>query len=115
MPNTSRSTRLRAILAPAFDNWASRAYLAAVAVSLGVFLYAVYVSSDAGFAGIWPMMTTAPLGIVALLVTPAADSSLGWLSTPLFTAGAALAGLANATLLGLFARKFSPRRAPDPA
>lgn len=60
MPNTSRATRLRAVLAPAFDNWASRAYLAAVAVSLGVFLYAVYVSSDAGFAGIWPTATTAP-------------------------------------------------------
>ncbi|MFD4834897.1 SCO4225 family membrane protein [Streptomyces uncialis] len=115
MPNTSRSTRLRAILAPAFDNWASRAYLAAVAVSLGVFLYAAYLSPEEGFAAIWPMATTAPLGIVALLVTPEADSSLGWLSTPLFTAGTALAGLANATLLGLFARKIAPRRTPDPA
>ncbi|MFJ4770625.1 SCO4225 family membrane protein [Streptomyces uncialis] len=118
MPNASRPhrfPRLRAMLAPAVDNWPARVYLAAVAASLGVFLVVVYASSDPGFVGIWPTMTTAPLGIVALLVTPGADSALGWLSTPVFTVGAALAGLANATLLGLFTRKLSPRRTPNPA
>ncbi|MEU0688427.1 SCO4225 family membrane protein [Streptomyces uncialis] len=118
MPNASRPhrfPRLRAILAPAVDNWPARVYLAAVAASLGVFLVVMYASSDPGFIGVWPTMTTAPLGIVALLVTPAWDSSLGWLSTPLFTMGTALAGLANAAVLGLITRKLVPRRSPNPA
>ncbi|MEV7861759.1 hypothetical protein AB0O86_23715 [Streptomyces hirsutus] len=112
-PASPRSHRTRALLAPAVDNWLARGYLAVVAVSLGFFLVAAYLLPDPGFAAIWPLMTTAPLSIVALLVTPSAEwsSSLAWLSPLLFSAGAALSGLFNAVLLGRFARALRPREA----
>ncbi|MCM2388575.1 SCO4225 family membrane protein [Streptomyces albipurpureus] len=110
-----RPRRVRALLAPAVDNWLARGYLAMVAASLGFFLYAVYVARDPGFAGIWPLMTTAPLSVLALLVpTPEWDSSLDWLTPVVFSTGTALAGLVNAVLLGLLARKLragQPRQA----
>ncbi len=106
---------IRALLAPAVDNWPARAYLAVVAAALGSFLYAVYVSSDPGFAGIWPLMATAPLSFFVILlseaVSPGWDSSLDWLSTWVFFVGTALSGLFNAVLLGLLARRL---RAPAP-
>ena len=107
-----RLRRIRALLAPAVDNWLARGYLAVVAASLGFFLCAVYLLPDPGFAGIWPLMATAPLSILALLVsTPAEYSSLGWLSPLVFAAGAALSGLFNAVLLGLLARRLRAREA----
>ncbi|MFI7293455.1 SCO4225 family membrane protein [Streptomyces sp. NPDC050121] len=108
-----RLHRTRALLAPAVDNWLGRGYLAVVAAALAFFLYAVYVLPDPGFAGIWPLMATAPLGIVALLVSaPAEHSLLTWLGSPLvFAAGTALAGLFNAALLGRLAHRL---RARDP-
>ncbi|WP_405554601.1 SCO4225 family membrane protein [Streptomyces sp. NBC_01171] len=93
--------RARSLLAPAVDNWPARGYLAVVAAAIGVFLYAVYVSPDAGFAGIWPLMATAPLSILAITLSGPVD---GWLSPVIFTAGTALAGLFNAVLLGRLAR-----------
>jgi hypothetical protein len=61
----------------------------------------VYVSPDPGFAGIWPLMATAPLGIVAVLVSiPTESSSLDWLNPLVFSAGVALSGLFNAVLFG---------------
>ncbi|MFD0212126.1 SCO4225 family membrane protein [Streptomyces hirsutus] len=95
------------------DNWLARGYLAVVAVSLVFFLVAAYLLPDPGFAGIWPLMTTAPLSIVALLVSAPAEwaSSLAWLSPLLFSAGAALSGLFNAVLLGRLARALRPREA----
>jgi hypothetical protein len=113
-----RLPRLRRFLALATDNWLARGYLAVVAAALGSFLYAVYVSPDPGFAAIWPLMATAPLSFVAILlaeaVSPEWDSPLEWLSTWVFFAGAALAGLFNAALLGLLTRRLrSP--APRPA
>ncbi|MFJ8360447.1 SCO4225 family membrane protein [Streptomyces sp. NPDC093984] len=103
---------MRALLAPAVDNWLARGYLAVVAAALGFFLYAVYLSPDPGFAGIWPLMATAPLGIVASLVAaPAQYSELSWLSPLLFSAGVALSGLVNAVLLGLLARRLRAREA----
>ncbi|GGW81525.1 SCO4225 family membrane protein [Streptomyces griseoloalbus] len=101
---------VRALLAPAVDNWLARGYLAVVAASLGFFLYAVYLSPDPGFAGIWPFMATAPLGILAFLVaSPAEYFSLSWLSPLLFSVGVGLSGLVNAALFGLLARRL---RAP---
>ncbi|WP_043673378.1 SCO4225 family membrane protein [Streptomyces xylophagus] len=88
--NTTRSTgprrqRARTLPAPAVDNWLARGHLAVVAASVGFFLCAAYVLPDAGFAGIWPLMATAPLSILAF---------------PVSTPGTALSGLFNAVLLG---------------
>lgn len=107
-----RPHRTRALLAPAVDNWPARGYLVVVAAALGFFLYAAYVLPDPGFAGIWPLMATAPLGILAFLAaTPAEYSSLAWLSPLVFTAATALAGLFNAVLLGRLAHRL---RAGEP-
>ncbi|MET8693587.1 hypothetical protein ABZV65_13710 [Streptomyces bauhiniae] len=94
--------RVRGLLAPAVDNWLSRGYLAVVAAAIGFFLYAVCLSPDPGFAGIWPLMATAPLSIVA--ITVAGPMEGGWPSLAIFTTGTALAGLGNAVLLGRLAR-----------
>ncbi|MFK4098574.1 SCO4225 family membrane protein [Streptomyces sp. NPDC019531] len=102
--------RLRALLAPAVDNWLARAYLAVVAASLGVFLWAVYLSPDPGFAGIWPLMAAAPLSFFALLPSaPVQYSGLDWLSPLLFSAGVAVSGLVNAAVLGRLAHRLRPR------
>ncbi|MFI6037769.1 SCO4225 family membrane protein [Streptomyces sp. NPDC051315] len=111
-PARPRLQRLRALLAPAVDNWLARGYLAVVAAALGFFLYAVYLSPDPGFAGIWPLMATAPLSILASAVAaPAEYASLPWLSPLVFSAGMALCGLFNAVLLGLLARRLRAREA----
>ncbi|WAZ23043.1 hypothetical protein STRCI_004358 [Streptomyces cinnabarinus] len=114
MERSARPRRsLRALLAPATDNWLSRGYLAAVTASIGFFLYAVHLSPDPGFAAIWPMITTAPFGMAALLLAaplPGAE----WLSSVVFTVGAAAAGLVNATLLGLLVRRLGTPQ-PRPA
>ncbi|MGW3678383.1 SCO4225 family membrane protein [Streptomyces prasinus] len=112
-PASPRSRGIRALLAPAVDTWLARGYLAVVAASLGFFLVAAYLLPDPGFAGIWPIMTTAPLSIVAFLVASPVEwsSSLAWLSPLLFTAGAALSGLFNAVLLGRLARTLRAREA----
>ncbi|MER6417691.1 hypothetical protein [Streptomyces sp. NPDC001137] len=106
-----RPRGIRALLAPAVDNWLARGYLAVVAASLGFFLYAVYLSPDPGFAGIWPLMATAPLGLLVTVpltaLSPDWDSSLAWLSPLIFTAGAALSGLVNAALIGSLARRLT--------
>lgn len=111
-----RPRRVRALLAPAVDNWLARGYLAVVAASIGFFLCAAYVLPDPGFAGIWPLMATAPLSIVALLVATPAEwsTSLAWLNPLLFSAGSALSGLFNAVLLGRFAHRLRTRE-PRPA
>ncbi|MGW1135091.1 SCO4225 family membrane protein [Streptomyces griseoluteus] len=94
--------RVRALLAPAVDNWLSRGYLAVATAAIGAFLYAVCLSPDPGFAGIWPLMATAPLSIVA--ITLSGPLGGGSLSLVVFTVGTALAGLCNAVLLGRLAR-----------
>ncbi|MFD6323689.1 SCO4225 family membrane protein [Streptomyces sp. NPDC058442] len=116
-PASPRPHRARALLAPAVDNWLARGYLAVVAASLGFFLVAVYLLPDPGFAAIWPTMTTAPLGVVALLVPSPVEwtSSLAWLNPLVFSAGAALSGLFNAVLLGRLARTLRARDAPPAA
>lgn len=95
---TNAHARLRTLLAPAVDNWPARAYLALVAASLAFFLTAAYVLPDPGFAGIWPLMATAPAGFLAFLLPT---------SSPLaFAAATALCGLANAVLLGHLAHRL---------
>ncbi|MEU6815891.1 hypothetical protein [Streptomyces sp. NPDC046860] len=97
--------RGRALLAPAVDNWLSRGYLAVAAAAVGSFLYAVYLSPDPGFAAIWPLITTAPLSVVALAAAgPLENVSPDWLSSAVFTLGTTLAALFNAVLLGRLAR-----------
>lgn len=110
---STRRQRTRALLAPAVDNWLARGYLAVVAASLGFLLWAVYLSPDPGFAGIWPLMVTAPLSIVALLVASPAEwaTSLTWLSPLIFAVGTALSGLFNAVLLGRLAHNLRAREA----
>ncbi|GHE85958.1 hypothetical protein GCM10014715_47910 [Streptomyces spiralis] len=112
MARSARARRrgARVLLMPAVDNWLARGYLAVAAASLGFFLYAVFVSQDPGFAGIWPLMATAPLSILALLVaSPAEYSSFSWLSPLIFSAGVAVSALLNAVLLGLLAHRLRAR------
>ncbi|MEU0681150.1 SCO4225 family membrane protein [Streptomyces albogriseolus] len=95
----------RTLLAAAVDNWPARAYVAVVAAALGTFLYAVLLSPDPGFAGIWPLIAAAPLSFLAVAVSAPAEYSLPWLGTLVFTVGVALAGLVNAVLIGRLARR----------
>ncbi|WP_314221569.1 SCO4225 family membrane protein [Streptomyces zaehneri] len=102
----------RALLAPAVDNWLARGYLVVVAAALGFFLFAAYVLPDPGFAGIWPLMATAPVSLLAVpLSAPAEYSSLTWLSPLVFAVVTALAGLFNAVLLGRLAHRLRVREA----
>lgn len=115
-PAGTRPQKVRALLTPAVDNWLARGYLAVVAVALGVFLCAELVLREPGFAGIWPLMTTAPFSILAMAVSSpvAHHSSIAWLSSVVFFIGVALSGLVNAVLLGLLARRLRARE-PHPA
>ncbi|MGV9918239.1 SCO4225 family membrane protein [Streptomyces cellulosae] len=96
----------RALLAAAVDNWPARIYVAAVAAALGTFLYAVLLSPDPGFAGIWPLLAAAPLSFLAAAVSLPAEFGLPWMSTLVFTAGIVLAGLVNAVLIGRLTRRI---------
>ncbi|MEV8089027.1 SCO4225 family membrane protein [Streptomyces nigra] len=97
----------RNLLAPAFDNWLARAYCAVVAVALGFFLYAVLLSPDPGFAGIWPLITAAPFSFLAVpLSLPAEYSGIPGLDTLVFTVAVGLAGLVNAVLIGRLAHRL---------
>ncbi|MEU0616300.1 MULTISPECIES: SCO4225 family membrane protein [Streptomyces] len=96
----------RTLLAAAVDNWPARAYVAVVAAALGTFLYAVLLSPDPGFAGIWPLIAAAPLSFLAVAVSAPAEYSLPWLGTLVFSVGVALAGLVNAVLIGRLARRI---------
>ncbi|MCZ9343898.1 hypothetical protein NGM37_39755, partial [Streptomyces sp. TRM76130] len=87
-----RTRRLQALLTPAVDNWPARVYLALVASAVGFFLYAVYLAPDPGFAAIWPVLATAPLGFAALLLVIPAEG-VAWLSPLLLSAGALASGL----------------------
>ncbi|MFE2647688.1 SCO4225 family membrane protein [Streptomyces nigra] len=99
--------KLRALLAPAFDNWLARAYCAVVAVALGFFLYAVLLSPDPGFAGIWPLITAAPFSFLAVpLSLPAEHSGIPGLGTLVFTVAVGLAGLVDAVLIGRLAHRL---------
>ncbi|MFI8204919.1 SCO4225 family membrane protein [Streptomyces sp. NPDC085937] len=95
----------RALLTAAVDNWPARVYVAVVAAALGTFLYAVLLSPDPGFAGIWPILAAAPLSFLAVAVSAPAEYALPWLGTLVLTAGVVLAGLVNAVLIGRLARK----------
>ncbi|WP_329252165.1 hypothetical protein OG223_23855 [Streptomyces sp. NBC_01478] len=111
-PASRARSRARTLLAPAVDNWLARGYLALVAAALTFFLYAVYVSPDPGFAAVWPVMTTAPFGMLAFLVSfPAESGPLAWLSPLLFTAATALCGLGNAVLLGRLVHRLRAHEA----
>ncbi|MGC4997529.1 MULTISPECIES: SCO4225 family membrane protein [unclassified Streptomyces] len=106
-----RSSRLRAWLTLATDNWLSRGYLVVAGSALGFFLYAVYLSPDPGFAAIWPFAATLPLSAVAFLApSPELDPSADWLGPLLFAAWVALCALVNAGLLGLAVRAFRTRQ-----
>ncbi|MFH8627237.1 SCO4225 family membrane protein [Streptomyces vietnamensis] len=113
---TTRPKGLRALLAPAVDNWLARGYLAVVAVALGFFLCAELVLPDPGFAGIWPLMATAPSSFLAVAASAPIEefSSITWLGPLVFSLGVVLSGLVNAVLLGLLARRLRARE-PHPA
>ncbi|WP_241563365.1 hypothetical protein [Streptomyces sp. E1N211] len=105
-PDRTPSARpRRTLLAAAVDNWPARVYVAVVAAALGTFLYAVLLSPDPGFAGIWPLLAAAPLSFLAAAASaPAEYHSLPWLGTLVFSAGVVLAALVNAVLIGRLAR-----------
>ncbi|MFH8463516.1 SCO4225 family membrane protein [Streptomyces sp. NPDC017991] len=107
----------RSLLAPAVDNWIARGYLVIVAASLAFFLGAAYLLPDPGFAGIWPLIATAPLSIIAFVVAIPTEwaSSLPWLNPLVFSAGAALSGLFNATLLGRLVHRLRADKAQPAA
>ncbi|MGW8766490.1 SCO4225 family membrane protein [Streptomyces sp. NPDC055815] len=107
---------LRALLAPAVDNWLARGYLAVVAVALGFFLCATFLLPDPGYAGIWPLMATAPLSLLAVAISTPIElfSSITWLGPLVFALGVALSGLVNAVLLGHLARRLRTSE-PRPA
>ncbi|GAB2328327.1 SCO4225 family membrane protein [Streptomyces variabilis] len=107
-PDRTPSARPRhTLLAAAVDNWPARVYVAVVAAALGTFLYAVLLSPDPGFAGIWPLLAAAPLSFLAAAASaPAEYHSLPWLGTLVFSAGVVLAALANAVLIGRLARRI---------
>ncbi|WP_019057213.1 SCO4225 family membrane protein [Streptomyces prunicolor] len=99
-PTRTRTlARLRTLLAPAVDNWPARAYLAMVAASLVFFLCADYILADPTFAGLWPLMATAPAGFLAFLLPT--SSPLAFVAATM-----ALCGLANAVLLGHLAHRL---------
>lgn len=107
-----RARRLRAWLTLATDNWLSRGYLVVAGSALALFLYAVYLSPDPGFAAIWPFAATLPLSAVAFLApSPELDPSVDWLTPLLFAAWVSLCALVNAGLLGLAVRAFRTRSA----
>ncbi|MFJ5832485.1 SCO4225 family membrane protein [Streptomyces sp. NPDC093089] len=114
-PTATRPQRVRSLLAPAVDNWLARGYLAVVAVALGYFLCAALVLPDPGFAGIWPLMATAPFSLLAMALSTPVEyySSIPWLSPLVFSLGVTLSGLANAVLLGRLSRTLRTR-APHP-
>ncbi|MEW2323727.1 hypothetical protein AB0926_21920 [Streptomyces griseoincarnatus] len=107
-PDRTPSARpRRTLLAAAVDNWPARVYVAVVAAALGTFLYAVLLSPDPGFAGIWPLLAAAPLSFLAAAASaPAEYHSLPWLGTLVFSAGVVLAALVNAVLIGRLARRI---------
>ncbi|MFD9126845.1 SCO4225 family membrane protein [Kitasatospora sp. NPDC059571] len=106
----ARVNRLAALLRPAFDNLLSRAYLGLVVVAIAVFLHAAYVARDTSFAGMWPVLATAPFGVLALpLPALVWDSPLEWCGPLLLTAATTAAGLANAVMIGRFARTLRRR------
>ncbi|MCZ0980584.1 hypothetical protein O1L60_20820 [Streptomyces diastatochromogenes] len=115
-PTATRPKRIRTLLAPAVDNWLARAYLAVVAAALGFFLCATFVLPDPGFAGIWPLMATAPFSLLALAASAPFEvlPSPTWTAPLLFSLGTALSGLLNAVLLGLLSHRLRSR-APRPA
>ncbi|MBQ0985438.1 hypothetical protein KBZ10_13115 [Streptomyces sp. F63] len=100
------SRRLRAVLAPAVDNWVSRCYLAAVAVTAGFALYEdLFVSqADASMAYVAPMLLTAPLNMLFMV-------ALGWIPTDApFYLGIAVGAAVNAALLGAAVRALRGHR-----
>ena len=110
-PVRSNNVPARNLLAPAFDNWLARAYCAVVAVALGSFLYAVLLSPDPGFAGIWPLIAAAPFSFLAVpLSLPAEHSGIPGLGTLVFTVAVGLAGLVNAVLVGRLAHGMRSAR-----
>ena len=98
-----RSTKR--ILTAATDNWFSRGYLALCAALLvWVAADSLFVEhADASFAGVWPLLATAPTSLLAMAVGPS--------SPPAFFVLVALAAYVNATLLGLLVRSVRHRTA----
>ncbi|MEW1908409.1 hypothetical protein AB0442_08110 [Kitasatospora sp. NPDC085895] len=96
-----RPRRIPALLAPAFDNMLSRAYLVLVAAAVGLDVHATYVIHDPSFAGLWLSLATAPFGLLSMPL-PAVfwDTPVEWIGPPLHFATAVTAGLVNAVHLG---------------
>ncbi|MER5430513.1 hypothetical protein [Streptomyces sp. NPDC002588] len=104
----SSSRRSRTVLALAVNNWVSRAYLAAVALAVGIALCEdVFTNhSNTSMSYVASLVLTAPLNV---LFVPA----FGWLPTDTdapFYLGVALAALVNAVVLGAAVRAVRKRR-----
>ncbi|MFG3122060.1 SCO4225 family membrane protein [Streptomyces sp. NPDC048201] len=102
-PASSRMRRLRTLLAPAVDNWLSRGYLAVVAAALTYFLGDTFLGPDSGYAAAYPVITTAPLGILVLVVSiPTEFFPVAWVHPMVLSAGTIAAALFNAVHIGRY-------------
>ncbi|MFJ8110099.1 SCO4225 family membrane protein [Streptomyces sp. NPDC096132] len=100
------TNRFRAALALAVNNWVSRAYLAAVALTAGFALYEdLFVSqADASMSYVAPMLLTAPLNMLFTM-------ALAWIPTDApFYLGIVIGGLVNAAVIGAAVRAIGRRR-----
>ncbi|MFE0474883.1 SCO4225 family membrane protein [Streptomyces sp. NPDC058947] len=96
----SLATAFRSLFATATGNWASRAYLALVAVLL-VWAYAdmaFVAQADSSFAGIYPIATSAPVSVALLAVHT--------VSAPVYPVFVVACALLNAWLIGLAVRRI---------
>ncbi|WP_128379666.1 SCO4225 family membrane protein [Streptomyces cavernae] len=103
----SSSSRSRAVLALAVNNWLSRGYLAAVVLTAGYALYEdLFVAqTDASMAYVVPLLLTAPLNMLFMV-------ALGWIPTDApFYLGIAVGALVNAGILGAVVSAVHKRRA----
>ncbi|MGW4651972.1 SCO4225 family membrane protein [Kitasatospora sp. NPDC004289] len=66
MAPTARLRRIRSLLAPAFDNPLSLAYLAVVAAVAGLFVHSALTTHDLSFSGLYLLVVTAPIGILTI-------------------------------------------------
>ncbi|MET9437219.1 hypothetical protein [Streptomyces sp. NPDC006551] len=100
----SLTTPLRSLFRTALGNWVSRFYLAVVAALLvWSWADAAFVTqADSSFAGIYPVLATAPVSVALLAI----DAFSG----PAFPLIVTACALLNSWLIGLTMRRISGAR-----
>jgi hypothetical protein len=101
---------LKRTLSAATDNWLSRSYLALCAGLLIWVAAGQFHGNDASFAGVWPIVATLPVSLLAAAVASGAGLVFpSVLVLPLFIVLISAAAFLNATLLGLLVRSLRHR------